>query len=79
MIKHIEVDFDIMDSVFMKDRSEKEVGHVINIIVDVQGVMYSVSWVDSGDTTRHYGFELTRKYEKRWKDEEESDADLDVE
>lgn len=80
MIKHIEVDFDIMNEVFLKGRVEKEIGHVIYIIVDVQGVMYGVSWVDSGDTSRHYGFELSRKYEKRWEDgEEESDDDLDDE
>lgn len=74
MVKTIEIDFDIAELVFMKDREERVPGRVVQIIMDIQGVMYLISWTDDLSSTRHYSFELSKTYDKKWRE-----TDLDDE
>lgn len=79
MIKTIEVDFDIKDVVYLTTRKERIPGKVVQLIVDVQGVMYRVCWSDDLSSTQHYSFELSKKFVKNWKDEAQNENELDDE
>jgi hypothetical protein len=64
--KTIDIDFDIGDIVYHKTNTDRVVGIVVQLITDDQGVMYLVTWEGDLTSSRHYGFELTSEYVKRW-------------